>query len=75
MPPLIGGQGPPKITRKVLQRNRPPNNYKASALLLSHSSVKQPARSSKTPAGPAHPISWDLSRRALADGLPPDASF
>ena len=25
-----------KITRKVLQRNRPPNNYKASGLLLSH---------------------------------------
>ena len=36
MPPLIRGKGPPKITRKVLQRNRPPNDYKASGLLLSH---------------------------------------
>ena len=46
------GEGPPKITRKVLQRNRPPNNYKASGL-LSHFPIKQPPRSSKTPAGPA----------------------
>ena len=28
------------ITRKVLQRNRPPNNYKASGLLLSHLPTK-----------------------------------
>ena len=42
-----------KITRKVLQRNRPPNNYKANGLLLSHLPINQPSRSSKTPAGPA----------------------
>ena len=64
-----------KITRKVLQRNRPPNNYKASDLLLSHLSIKQPPRSLKTPAGPARPTLWDLPRRGLADGLHPDASF
>ena len=69
------GEGPPKITRKVLQRNRPPNNYMASGLLLSHLPIKQPPRSSKTPAGPAHPTTWDLPRRGLADGLHPDASF
>ena len=40
------GKGPSKITRKVLQRNRPPNDYKASGLLLSHLPVKQPPRSS-----------------------------
>ena len=67
--------GPPKITRKVLQRNKPPNNYKASGLLLSHLSIKQCPRSSKTPADPAHPMAWDLPRRGLADGLHPDASF
>ena len=27
-------KGPPKITRKVLQKNRPPNSYKASGLLV-----------------------------------------
>ena len=42
------------MTRKVLQRNRPPNDYKASGLLLSHSPIKQPPRSLKTPAGLAH---------------------
>ena len=26
--------GPPKITKKVLQRNKPPNIYKASGLLF-----------------------------------------
>ena len=49
------GEGPPKITRKVLQRNRPPNNYKASGLLLSHLPIKQLPRSSKSTAGPACP--------------------
>ena len=39
----------------VLQRNRAPNNYKTGGLLLSHLSIKQPSRSSKTPAGPARP--------------------
>ena len=34
-----------------------------------------PPRSSKTPAGPAHPIAWDLPRRGLENGLHPDASF
>ena len=33
------GKGPPKITRKFLQRNRPPNNDKASGLLLSHLTI------------------------------------
>ena len=69
MTPLIRGKGPPKITRKVLQRTRPPNDYKASGLLLSHLPIKQPPRSSKTPAGPAHPMMWDQPRRGLADGL------
>ena len=68
------GEGPPKITRKVLHWNRPPNDYKASGLLLSHFPIKQPPRSSKTPAGPAHAM-WDLPRRGLADGLHPDANF
>ena len=62
-------EGPPKITKKVLQRNRPPNDYKESGLLLFHLPVKQPPRSLKTSAGPAHPMTWDLSRRGLADGL------
>ena len=48
MPSLIWGEDPPKITRKVLQRNRLPNDYKASVLLLSQLSIKQPPRSSKT---------------------------
>ena len=30
------GEGPPKIIREVLQRDRPPNNYKTSGFLLSH---------------------------------------
>ena len=68
------GEKVPKITRKVFQRNRLPNNYKTSGL-LSHLPIKQPPRSSKTPAGPAHPAMWGLSRRGLADGLHPDASF
>ena len=63
------------ITRKVLQRNRPPNDYKASDPLLSHLPIKQPPRSLKAPAGPASPMTWDLPRRGLADGLHPDASF
>ena len=50
------------ITRKVLQRNRHPNNYKESCLLLSHLPIKQPPRSSKTPAGPAHPTTCGLPR-------------
>ena len=37
--------------------------------------VKQPPRISKTPASPAHPATWVLPRRGLADGLHPDASF
>ena len=37
--------------------------------------VKQPPRIAKTPAGSAHPETWDLPRRGLADGLHPDASF
>ena len=68
-------EGPPKITRKVLQRNRPANDYKASGFLLSHLPIKQPPRSLKTPAGPAHPMGWVLLRRRLADGLHPDVSF
>ena len=63
------------MTRKDLQRNRPPNNYKASDLPLSHLPNKQPPRSSKTPAGPAYPMMWNLLRRGLADGLHLDASF
>ena len=62
----LRGEGLPKITRKVLQRNRPPNDYKASGLLLSHLPVKQCPRSLKTPAGPTHTTVWDLSRRGLA---------
>ena len=50
------GEGSPKKTRKVLQRNRPPNDYKASGLLLSHLPIKQTPRSLKTPAGPAYPV-------------------
>ena len=46
------GKGPPKITGKVLQRNRPPNDHRASGL-LSHLPIKQPPRSSKAPAGSA----------------------
>ena len=68
-------EGPPKINKKFLQRNRSPNDYKVSGLLLSHLPVKQPPRSLKTSAGPAHPMTWDLSRRGLADGLHLDASF
>ena len=49
------GEGLLKITRKVLQRNRPPNDNKASGLLSSQLPIKQPPRSSKTPAGPVHP--------------------
>ena len=63
------------ITRKVLQKNKPPDDHKASGLLLSHLPVKQLPRSSKIPAGPAHPMAWDLLRRGLANGLHPDASF
>ena len=48
-------KGPPKIAERVLHRNRLPKNCKASGLLLSHLPVKQPPRSSKTPAGPARP--------------------
>ena len=60
------------IARKILQRNRPSNDYKASGLLLSHLPIKQPPRSSKTSACPTM---WDLPRRGLADGIHPDASF
>ena len=69
------GEGPPKITRKVLQRNRPPNDYKANGILLFHLPIKQPPRGLKTPAGQAHPKAWDLPRRGLVDGLQPDARF
>ena len=48
------GEGPSKITRKVLQRNRPPNDYKASGLLLFYLPIKQSPRSSETPV--AQPI-------------------
>ena len=37
--------------------------------------LNNPPRTSKTPAGPACPMTWDLPRRGLADGLQPDASF
>ena len=37
--------------------------------------IKQPPRISKTPASPAHPATWVLPRRGLADGLHPDANF
>ena len=67
-------KGPPQITRKFLQRNSLPN-YKTGGLLLSHLPIKQPPRSSKTPAGPAHPTTWGLPRRGLADRLHLDASF
>ena len=74
MPPFRE-EGPQKITKKVLQKNRPPNDYKASGLLLSHLPIKQLPRSSKTPAGPARPTTWDIPRRGLEDGLHPDVSF
>ena len=46
MPPLsFRGKGPPKIARKILERNRPPNNYKASSFLLFHLPIKQLPRS------------------------------
>ena len=64
-----------KIARKLLQRNRSPNNYKTSSFLFSHLPVERPPRSSKTSAGLACPIVWDLPRRGLAEGLHPDASF
>ena len=51
------------------------DHYKANGLLFSHLPIKQPPRSSKTPAGPACPTTWALPRRGLADGLHPDASF
>ena len=47
--------------------------YKTGGLLLSHLPIKQPTRRSKTPVGPAHPMTWGLPRRGLADGLHPDA--
>ena len=76
MQPLrVRGKGPPKITRKILQRNKHPNNYKVSDLFLSHLPIKQLPRSSKTPAGPARPTTWDIPRRGLEDGLHPDVSF
>ena len=44
-----------KITRKVLQRNRPPNNYKANGLLLSHLPINpQGARRPQL----AQPVQW-----------------
>ena len=55
MPPFIRGKAPPEITGKILQRNKSPNDYKASSLLLSHLPIKHPPRSSETPAGPVHP--------------------
>ena len=73
MPPFIRGKAPPEITGKILQRNKSPNDYKASSLLLSHLPTEQPPRSSKTPAGPVCPMTWGLSRRGLVDGLHPDA--
>ena len=45
----------PKITRKVLQRIRPPKDYKAGILFMSHLAIKQSPRNSQTPAGLAHP--------------------
>ena len=45
----------PKMTRKVLQRNRPPNDYKASGLLLSTCQLNN-SQGAQTPAGPAHPM-------------------
>ena len=71
----IRRKGPPESAKKVLQRDRPQKHYKASGLLLSHLPIKQLPRSSKTPAGPAHPTTWGLPRRGRADGLHPDASF
>ena len=71
---LFRGEGPPKITRKGLQRDRPPNDYKASGL-LSHFLIKQLPSSLRTPSGPACPMTWDLPRTGLADRLPPDANF
>ena len=69
-----------KALHRLLERsfrgtNRLPNNYKTGGLLLSHLPIKQPPRSSNTPAVPACQMAWDLSRRGLADGLHPDASF
>ena len=37
--------------------------------------IKQPPRSSKTPVGSTHLMTWDLLRRGLADELHPDGSF
>ena len=56
-------------TWKILQRNRPPNNYKTGGLLLSHLPIKQLPRSSKSTAGPACPTTWDLPRTGLADAF------
>ena len=41
---LFRRRGCPKITRKVLQRNRPPNNYKTGGLLLCQLNNPQGAR-------------------------------
>ena len=71
----IRRKGPPESAKKVLQRDRPQKHYKASGLLLSHLPIKQLPRSSKTPAGPAHPMACFPPKRGLEDGFHPDASF
>ena len=64
-----------KALQRLLERSFRGTGYKTGGLLLSHLPIKQPPRSSKTPAGPAHPTTWSLPRRGLADGFHPDASF
>ena len=43
--------------------------------VLFHLPIKEPQRSLKTPAGPAHPVVWDLPRSRLANGLHPDDNY
>ena len=50
---------PPKITRKILQSNRPPDDYKASGLLLSYLPINNPQ-------GAQRPKSCDAPRALMS---------
>ena len=64
-----------KALQRLLERPFRRTSLQTTLRQVSHFPIKKPPRSSKTPASPASPKTWDLPGRGMADGLHPDASF
>ena len=64
-----------KAFQRLLENSFRRTGLQMTLRQVSHLPIKKPLWSSKTPAGPASLMTWDLPGRGMADGSHPDASF